>query len=521
MLAEIGRHCLTLSLLCAAWAALAGFLGGKFHHFPVFISARRSLYAGTGLLVAASAILIHANLTNNFSLWVVASYSNINLPTFYKVSAMWGSQAGSLLLWALILSCFSSIVVFQYRRRNDDMIPFVASILGGILVFFLILLNFNSNPFTMLASPPLDGNGLNPQLQTPLMVIHPPLLYIGYVGFSIPFAFAIAALLSGRLNDVWIHRTRRWTIFSWFFLGIGILLGAYWAYIELGWGGYWAWDPVENAALVPWLTATAFLHSVMIQEKKRMLQTWNMVLVILTYCLCILGTFITRSGIISSVHSFTVSNLGPLFLVFLAILFGASFLLLVYRLPELKSPNKLNSLVSRESSFLFNNLFLLACAFAILWGTLFPILSEAVRGVKITVGPPFFNQVIAPIGLALIFLTGVCPLIAWRRATLKHLLRNFRYPVGAGMAGALLLPLFGFRQVYSILAISLCLFVFATIILEFFRGTQARHRMTGEPSPLAFFRLINRNRRRYGGYLVHLGILFMVVGITGSWNYQQ
>lgn len=520
MLAETGRHCLTLALLCAAWAGLAAFLGGGFGYPALFRSGRRALHAVTLLLAAAAAILVAANLSDDFRLRIVASYSNRTLGTLYKISAFWGSQAGSLLLWALVLAGFTSMILLQYHRRSDDQIPFAAGVLALIQLFFLAVLNFASHPFTLLETPPVDGNGLNPQLQTPLMVIHPPSLYLGYVGFSIPFAFAMAALMTGRLNDVWIHRTRRWTIFSWFFLGIGILLGAYWAYIELGWGGYWAWDPVENAALIPWLTGTAFLHSVMIQEKKRMLQVWNMVLVILTYCLCILGTFITRSGVISSVHSFTVSNLGPMFVTFLAFIFAASFLLLIYRLPELKSANRLESFVSRESSFLFNNLFLLACAFAVLWGTLFPILSEAVRGVKITVGPPFFNQVIAPIGLLLVFLTGVCPLIAWRRATLTHLARNFLLPVGTGLAGMAGLVVAGIREPYPVLAFSLCLFVFGTIGLEFARGTRARSHMTGEPMPLALVRLINRNRRRYGGYLVHLGFVLLVFGVAGSWNYQ-
>ncbi len=520
MIPEIGRHLLTVGLLCAGWAGFAGLLSGIFGYRSLGRSARRALHAVFGLLLFASAFLIYSNLTNDFRLWIVASYSNRTLPFFYKVSAFWASQAGSLLLWSLVLAGFSSVVLIQYRRRNDSQITAVFGILGLVQTFFLLALNFASNPFTLLANPPLDGNGMNPQLQTPLMVIHPPCLYLGYVGFTIPYAFAMAALVTGRLSDAWIHLTRRWAIFSWFFLGIGLLLGAYWAYIELGWGGYWAWDPVENSALIPWLTGTAFLHSVMIQEKKKMLKVWNMVLILLTYCLCLLGTFITRSGVISSVHSFTVSNLGPLFAAFLLLIFLCSFLLLIYRLPMLKSTNRLESFVSRESSFLFNNLFLLGIAFAVLWGTLFPILSEAVRDVKITVGPPFFNQVTVPIGLALLFLTGVCPLIAWRKATWRHLVRNFRFPfLGGGITAAALL-IAGLTDFYPVLAFSLCVFVLGTLFQEFYRGTQARQRMYRESPTVAFFRLINRNRRRYGGYIVHLGILLAMFGFTGSWNYQ-
>jgi len=386
--------------------------------------------------------------------------------------------------------------------------------------FFLILLSFISNPFERLAFRPPDGQGLNPLLQNPGMIFHPPTLFLGYVGFTVPFAFAIAALITGQLDDVWIGTTRKWTLFSWFFLGIGILLGAQWAYVELGWGGYWAWDPVENASLMPWLTGTAFLHSVMIQEKRGMLKVWNMVLIILTFCLCIFGTFLTRSGILSSVHSFGESTLGPFFFGFLLLVLVFSLGYLIYRLPSLKSEHQLDSLLSRESTFLFNNLILVGAAFSVFWGTIFPVISEAIKGVKITVGPPFFNQINVPIGLALLLLTGVCPLISWRRATGRNFRRNFFFPLIISLLFAVSLYFLGIRHPYACISFTLCFFVSVTIAIEFYRGTRARKELTKRGYLSAFLHLILRNRRRYGGYLIHLSMVLIFLGITGSSAYQ-
>ncbi|MFQ6032889.1 MAG: heme lyase CcmF/NrfE family subunit, partial [Candidatus Zixiibacteriota bacterium] len=382
--------------------------------------------------------------------------------------------------------------------------------------FFILLLVFSTSPFERLSFRPQDGQGLNPMLQNPGMVIHPPTLYLGYVGFTIPFAFALAALITGRLGSQWITSTRRWTLFSWFFLTLGNLFGAQWAYVELGWGGYWAWDPVENASFMPWLVGTAYLHSVMIQERRGMLKIWNMILIFITFALTIFGTFITRSGIISSVHSFGLSNLGPLFLIFLGITLLVSFWLLLKRWNNLKSENQLDSLLSRESSFLFNNLILLGLAFAVFWGTIFPIISEAVKGVKITVGPPFFNQVSVPIALMLLLLTGLCPLVGWRRTSANSLRRNFRYPTAAAVVGGGMLFSLGIRQFYPLVSFILCIFVATSIVIEFYRGTRARQKITGARFLKALYTLMARNKRRYGGYIIHLGMVMIFVGITGS-----
>jgi len=399
--------------------------------------------------------------------------------------------------------------------------PYVTAVLMTTATFFLTLLVFVTPPFERLAFVPPEGRDLNPLLQNYWMTIHPPSLYLGFVTFSVPFAFAIAALVTGKLGDTWFRTTRRWTIFAWFFLGLGNLFGALWAYRVLGWGGYWAWDPVENAAFMPWLTGTAYLHSVMIQEKKNMLKVWNFVLIILTFALTIFGTFLTRSGVISSVHSFTQSGLGPYFLSFLAFVLVVSLGLLFWRLPMLRSENELDSLLSRESAFLFNNLILVGIAFAVFWGTMFPIISEAVRGVKITVGPPFFNKVNAPLGLVLLFLMGVGPIIAWRRATWSHLKRNFAAPVVTGVVGGALCFALGARNYWAVVSFSLGFFVLATIVMEFYRGMRARQAMMGEPPVTALARLFAKNRRRYGGYVVHLGVVMIFVGITGTSAFRQ
>jgi cytochrome c-type biogenesis protein CcmF len=375
---------------------------------------------------------------------------------------------------------------------------------------------FAANPFERLPFTPADGRGLNPQLQNPGMVIHPPMLYLGYISITVPFAFAMAALLTRKLDTGWLHAIRKWTILSWLFLSVGITLGMWWAYVELGWGGFWAWDPVENASLLPWLTMTAFLHSVMIQEKRGMLKRWNMTLIVTTFLLSIFGTFITRSGVIASVHSFTQSNVGFFFLMFLLSVGAASFALLYLRWPELEAEARLESLASREAAFLFNNVVLVGIAFSVLWGTLFPILSEWVRGVKVTVGPPFFNRVNVPLGLLLLALTGIGPLIAWRKTSPRNLRRQFLWPVASGLGAGLVLISLGLRDGWAVGALMLAAFVLGTVAQEYGRGTRARMRMYGEAAPLALVRLVGRNRRRYGGYLVHVGILVYFVAFAGS-----
>jgi len=520
-MAEIGEFCLYICLATALYAVVSYYQAfrGKGECFSV--SADRAVMVNCFLLLISSVALIYAFLTRDFSIQYVSSYSDRHLSPFYTISAFWAGQKGSLLLWALLLGIFNLCTVLQNKRQNREFMPLVNGIIAATLCFFLFLLCFSTPPFERLPFIPEDGHGLNPQLQNPGMIFHPPSLYLGYVGCTIPFAFAMAALVIGKLDDAWIRSTRKWTLFSWFFLSLGNLLGANWAYVELGWGGYWAWDPVENAAFMPWLAATAYLHSVMIQEKKNMLKVWNMFLVVLTFSLTIFGTFITRSGLIQSVHAFDETTLGYYFLFFLAVVIAVSTHLIIKRLPDLKSKNELDSLLSRESSFLCNNLLFVGMAFAILWGTMFPMISEALRGVKITVGPPFFNQVNVPIALALLFLMGVCPLIAWRKASAANLKKNFLVPGTLSLiAGMVLYPLIGRGHFKAWLSFSISIFVVLSIGIEYYRGTKIRMGNTGENFLLALARLTMRNRRRYGGYIIHLGVVMMFVGITGSSSYS-
>lgn len=513
---EIGSFSIMLALVLSVYSGLANILGLRTRGREMIASSENGVKAIFLCLTLASSIMIYALVTRNFQVQYVAQYTNRSLSLIYTITAFYAGQEGSLLFWAWLLSLFASIVIWQNRRKNREVLPYVSLVLISITFFFLFLMVFVTNPFAKLPTTPLDGKGLNPLLQNPGMIFHPITLFLGYVGFAIPYAFAMAALITGQLGSTWIRTTRRWTLFSWFFLAIGNLFGAQWAYVELGWGGYWAWDPVENASFMPWLVATAYLHSVMIQEKRGMLKVWNIVLITLTFVLTIFGTFITRSGIISSVHTFGQSSLGWIFLAFLGVIILVSFNLLMNRLPQLKSRNELDSLLSRESSFLYNNLILVAITLTTLWGTLFPIISEAVRGVKITVGPPFFNKVNTPFGLALLALTGLCPLIAWRKTTLKNLRTNFISPflitVGAGAA----LFLLGIRQLTPLLSFTLSLFVMIAISFEFFRGAKARKQMAGEGLLRALWNVVNRNKRRYGGYIVHVGIVLIFVGITGN-----
>ena len=512
----LGGLCLWIAFLVGIWGALAGFVGGRQGRRDLEQSARHAVFAMCVALWVAVAALEWALFQHDFNVEYVASYTSRNLPIFYTWSALYAGQKGSLLFWASVLSLFGSLAMVLTSRRHRALLPYVAGVVCTVATFFISVMLFGqANPFHRLAYTPLDGSGLNPQLQNPGMVFHPPMLYLGYISITIPFAFAMAALLSKRLDVDWLVAIRKWTLLSWLFLSVGICLGMWWAYVELGWGGYWAWDPVENASLLPWLTMTAFLHSVMVQEKRGMLKKWNLALIIGSWLLSIFGTFITRSGVISSVHSFTQSSVGWFFLAFLLVAAAASCVLYLTRLPLLAAETRLESMVSREASFLFNNLLFVGIAFSVLWGTLFPILSELVQGTKVTVGPPFFNQVNIPLGLALLGLTGIGPLIAWRRASLPNLQRQFAVPVTVGVFTALVLLVGGMRDFYALMAIALGAFVAATVVQEFARGTRARHRQYDEPYALALGRLLGRNRRRYGGYIVHTGMVILFIAFAG------
>src|SRR2546430_548596 len=512
----LGSLGLWIAFLVGIWGALAGFVGGRQGRRDLEQSARHAVFAMCAALWVAVAALEWALFQHDFNVEYVASSTSRNLPIFYTWSALYAGQKGSLLFWASVLSLFGSLAMLLTARRHRALLPYVAGVVCTVATFFISVMLFaQANPFHRLAYTPLDGSGLNPQLQNPGMVFPPPMLYLGYISITIPFAFAMAALLSQRLDVDWLVAIRKWTLLSWLFLSVGICLGMWWAYVELGWGGYWAWDPVENASLLPWLTMTAFLHSVMIQEKRGMLKKWNLALIIGSWLLSIFGTFITRSGVISSVHSFTQSNVGYFFLFFLIAAGTASLTVYATRLPLLAAETKLESMVSREASFLFNNLLFVGIAFSVLWGTLFPILSELVQGTKVTVGPPFFNQVNIPLGLALLALTGIGPLIAWRRASLPNLQRQFAVPVTVGGFAALVLLVGGMRDLYALMAIALGAFVAATVVQEFARGARARHRQYGEAYALALGRLLGRNRRRYGGYIVHTGKGGLFIAFAG------
>ncbi|MEO6526898.1 MAG: heme lyase CcmF/NrfE family subunit [Gemmatimonadaceae bacterium] len=511
----IGELSLWVALLMAAWAAVTSFAGGALGREDLITSGRRGVYATAAMIVLASLGLWTALLTHDFSLKYVASNTSANMPKIYVFAAFWGGQAGSMLFWALILVLYSAIASWSVREKARDLAPWAAGTLAMISLFFIATVCFKANPYDRLSFVPADGRGMNPQLQNPGMAIHPPMLYLGYVATSVPFAFAIAALIARKLDAEWLSIVRRWSLLSWFFLTIGITLGMWWAYVELGWSGYWAWDPVENASLLPWLTGTAFLHSIMIQEKRGMLRKWNVVLVVTTFLLAIFGTFITRSGIIESVHSFAQSPVGTWFATFFFASTAATMYFVATRLKDLEAKAELESMVSREAAFLYNNLVLVGIAFSVLWGTLFPILSEWVRGSKITVGPPFFNTVNVPLGLLLLALTGVGPLIAWRKASTSNLKRQFAFPVAMGLAVGVMLAVLGMRDGHALVAYTLAGFVAGTIGQEFFKGIAARRSIHGEAIPIATIRLVARNRRRYGGYIVHAGIVVLFSAFAG------
>ncbi len=513
---QIGYYSILISLFFSGYSVYAAIFGAKSKNKEIIASAENAALIVFAFMSLASVALIYALVMRDFRVEYVASYTSRSLPTAYTLAAFYAGQKGSLLFWSWVLALYAAIVIFQNKNRNRELLPYVLAVMMTISFFFACLMAFVTNPFELLPYAPPDGRGLNPMLQNPGMIFHPPALFLGYVGFTVPFAFSLAALITGRLGDDWIKTTRKWTIISWFFLTAGNLLGMEWAYVELGWGGYWAWDPVENASFMPWIIGTAYLHSVMIQEKRNMLKVWNMVLILLTFLLTIFGTFITRSGIIASVHSFGESSLGWMFLTFLGAAFIISVSLLVYRLPDLRSENQLDSLLSRESSFLCNNLLFVGIAFAVFLGTIFPVVSEAARDVKITVGPPFFNTVVTPISLALLFLIGVCPLIAWRKTTLKNFFKKIAAPSVISVIGAGLLFIRGINHTTVLITLGLCIFVSINLFLEFFNGTRTRHGLLKEGYPAALWNLIKRNKRRYGGHIIHFGVVLLFMAISGS-----
>ena len=518
---ELGRAALVLCLGLALYALVAGVYAAVTRRRRLARSAQNALLAAFGAAAVASGVLLAALLRNDFSFVYVAQHTSLELPTPYTISAFWGGQEGSLLLWLLVLTGFSAAAVAFARRTGSDLLAWVVPVLGLVTTFFAFMLVAVSSPFATQVAP-ADGAGLNPSLQNPYMMIHPPCLYLGYVGLTIPFAFAMGALLARRTDELWIVATRRWTLFAWTALGVGQLLGAHWAYVEVGWGGYYAWDPVENAALMPWLAATAFLHSVMIQEKRGMLKVWNMLLVILAFCLALFGTFLTRSGVISSIHSFTQSPLGAWFLGFITLITIGSVALLISRLPLLRSRTRMESLVSREATFLYNNLLLVALCLTILWGVTFPILSEAVRGEQITVSGPYYNFFLRIFGIPLLLLMGIGPLVAWRRASLRSLGRSFAWPAGlALLVGIGLLLLGAGSSPIGLVAYTFSAFVLGSIGYEFARGTRARRALAGGSWLSAFAELVARNRRRYGGYVVHASIVLLAIGIVGSSAYDK
>jgi len=518
---HIGYVATTLALALAVYAAVIAVVGAVRRMPELVNSARNAAFGVTGFITLSVAILEYLLITGHYQTSYVYETSNRAAPLFYRMTALWGGQDGSLLFWGWLMSIFAGLVLLNKWGSMRILMPYVIAVTQITLAFFVGLVVFVANPFEQLPVFPADGTGLNPLLRHFGMVIHPPVLYVGFVAFVIPFAFAIAALITRQSGDLWIRTTRRWTLTAWLFLSLGLVLGGWWAYDVLGWGGYWGWDPVENASLIPWLVATPFLHSVMMQENRGILKRWNMALIILTFSLVIEGTFLTRSGVISSVHSFAQSAVGPLFLGFIGIMFIASFYLFVSRWDTLKSEFELDSLFSRESFFLLNNLIFISLAVVVWWGTHFPLFSEAIVGEKIVVGPPFFEQSTAPLWAIVVLMMGIAPLVPWRRASLGRMSSALLWPtVAAAVTIAILYTVVGVQIWGALLGFGLCAFTLTTTLIEYWRGVSARHRSRGESYPVALTRLVARNRRRYGGYLIHIGVILVAIGVVGSRFYQ-
>jgi cytochrome c-type biogenesis protein CcmF len=539
MIANLGYGALVITFLLALYSVFAAVFGVR-RNAPAWVeSARNAMLLTFPLVTLAALSIIYLLVNGNYEVEYVAAVTSNSMPMYLKVTALWGGQAGSLVFWTWLMSAFASAVTLRKWDRDREFLPWVIVVAMITLAFFLLMVIFFENPFERLWQLPFgqpvkamfppagatllvqaDGRGLNPLLRHPGMIIHPPMLYLGFVSFVIPYAFAIAALVTGRTDDRWIRLTRRWTLVAWLFLSLGLVLGGRWAYDVLGWGGYWGWDPVEIAAFMPWLTGTAFLHSVMIQEKRGMLKHWNMALVILTYDLVIFGTFLTRSGVLSSVHAFAQSAIGPLFFVFIGLTLITSVALLLYRWSELKSEAEMTSLFSREALFLLNNLLFLGILVVCFWGVIFPLISELATGQKVTVGPPFYERATGPQFAGLLLLMGIAPLAAWRHSTAKTLGRAIWRPAIFSLVVLAAVLISGVTNWAALLGFWLSSFVASVTLYEFWRGAWARHRSAGESLPVALWRLMGRNRRRYGGYIIHLGVVLMAIGIIGIELFQ-
>ncbi len=512
----IGFQSLNIALVLAIYASVLFFLAGKNPFSRYVKSAERAIFASFALVVLASIVLEVALFTRNFQLEYVAQYSNRALNWFYTFSAFWAGQSGSLLFWCLLLSGAAVVVIVQNRKKHPELLSYTAGVISVTMVFFLYLLVFKSSPFKMLPFTPQDGQGLNPLLQNPMMVFHPPALYLGFVGFTVPFAFAIAALMTGRLDERWLKSIRRWTLFSWLFLTIGNVLGMQWAYVELGWGGYWAWDPVENSSLMPWFTGTAFLHSIIVQERKGVLKRWTISLVALTFALTIFGTFVTRSGLISSVHAFGVSDLGPLFLGFLALIIITSTVLLIKRAPMLEGKKEIGTWTSKESSFLLNNLLFVAITIGVFVGVVMPTLSELFSGQQMTVGQDFFNRMATPIGIAIFLLLGVCTLLSWGKTSTDKLWRNMLIPLSITAVALAVFIISDIRGFTPLLSLSVAVFALSTTVLDYIRGARVHSRQNQKNIFASIIALPLKHKRRYGGYIVHIGVLLFFLGLIGS-----
>ncbi|MDC3418150.1 heme lyase CcmF/NrfE family subunit [Aquibacillus salsiterrae] len=513
---ELGRYALLFAFAIVIYGIVANLIGIKTKNRRLIQSAKQSVLVLVALTTVASASLIYLLVTGNFDYEYVAQYSSTDMPLFYKVTSFWGGNAGSLLLWLWILSIYTTLVTWSKHKDSEIYLPWVSTFLLGIALFFVLVLNTIELPFAPNPKDMNEGNGLNPLLQNPGMAVHPVTLYLGYIGFAVPFAYGMAAIMLKKVDATWLKVTRRWTLVSWLFLSMGILYGSQWAYVELGWGGYWTWDPVENASFLPWLTGTAFLHSAIIQERKGMMKKWNISLVALTFLFTIFGTFLTRSGLLWSVHAFANGPIGAFFFGFIGVIIVGSLALISSRWSLLKAEGGFESAVSRESSFLINNLLLVVSAFTVFLGTVYPVLSEAVTGTKVMVGAPYFNRVNVPIYLALILMMGIGPMLAWKRSSFKELRKNLILPTMVAVIAFLLLAALGVDHWLAILSMSSALFVFLTIVLEFSKAVQARMKATKEPAIRSFFMLFVKNRRRYGGYVAHLGVVFVVIGLTGA-----
>ncbi|MCM8750185.1 heme lyase CcmF/NrfE family subunit [Thermomicrobiaceae bacterium CFH 74404] len=518
-MSELGSGALIIALMLAVYGLAASLLGARRHVPELVTSAVRATWGVTLLVATAVIALVSAFLTHDFRLAYVAGRSSRDMPTHYVLAAFYGGQEGSLLYWVMIVGILGSLALYIHRRSDRALIPYVTATILSVMALLLFILTFVANPFELLPVTPIDGAGLNPLLRDPGMMVHPPLLLAGYASFTVPFAFAMAALITGRLGAEWLRSIRRWTLVAWGVLGCGLLAGAWWAYHVLGWGGYWGWDPVENVALLPWLTSTAFLHSVIVQERRGMLKVWNLSLLLASFILSVFGTFVVRSGLLSSVHAFAVSKVGPWFLLYLAAVAVVGIGLLIYRLPALQSDRVIESMTSRESGFLLNNLLFAALAFATFWGTVFPLFSELFWSTKLTVGPPFYNQVNGPLLLVLLVLMGVGPMLAWRRTDPRLLLRNLRWPLLAGLVTASGLLVWLGRPLAAA-AFAAVAFTTLVTLLEYLRAARARRRANRESYLAALGQLLRRNNRRYGGYLVHLAVLVMAIGVIAS-NFFQ